>query len=141
VLERLPGAEVSGKGENPDQLGRADRLLDLVCRRRAGFGLRAVHLESLATDLAAGHQATDRVKKLGGSKVSGQHHHFEKVESSPAVCGGSWRFVTILHNHAKSPINTGIWLSGRDAGGGTRTPDTRIMMAGLEAELPAAMRG
>src|SRR6266566_5281095 len=74
VLERLPGAEVGGEREDAGQLGRADRLLDLICRRHAGFGIRAVHLESLATDLAAGHQATDRVKKLGVRKLSGQLH-------------------------------------------------------------------
>ena len=44
---------------------------------------------------------------------------------------GFWRSVAVASRatkSAESPVNKGNPRQGRDAGGGTRTPDTRIMI-------------
>jgi hypothetical protein len=44
---------------------------------------------------------------------------------------GFWRFVAVhsfTTKSAQSPITTGTSRKSSDAGGGTRTPDTRIMI-------------
>jgi hypothetical protein len=48
--------------------------------------------------------------------------------------GGFWRFVAVdsrTEKSAKSPVNTGNLRKTTNAGGGTRTPDTRIMIPPL----------
>jgi hypothetical protein len=50
-----------------------------------------------------------------------------------AVCSPRLRSVTRGAQTAKPPVNTGVLRKMGNAGGGTRTPDTRIMIPRVAA--------
>jgi hypothetical protein len=56
---------------------------------------------------------------------------------------GFWRFVAVdtrTTKSAASPVTTGVSCKQRNAGGGTRTPDTRIMIPLAPPPIPYGYR-